>query len=393
MRGWIETTETGDRAELDVGAARVRSGRRSPSAPTAASAGSAPSPGRCFSEAARERASHAELVIANHALYFADLGLRSRTDAPAVLPEHDAVIFDEAHRLEESAATWLGGRISGPVIHRLLRDVDRACREASIPVPARALDRVDAAGQAGARRGRARVGPAATTRDPGRAGRGTRRPARRARRSADREEGRGGRGRRQRRFDSPPMSTPASRPTMATVSSGPSPTCSRGRPVDVGGALDRAPLGAAGTTAILVSATLTVGGDVRVRPRPAGPDRGPRAGGRLAVRLPRAGAALPAARLARPAVAAARSSGRPRRSAALCRISGGRALVLTSSYRALDAVAAGIRGASPTRCSSRARRRASGCSSASGTRSPRCSSPPRPSGRGSTSRASRCRCS
>ncbi len=146
MRGWIETTETGDRAELEVeppdavwseiavGADRCL-GRRCVFA------------GSCFSEAARERASQAELVITNHALYFADLGLRSRTDSPAVLPEHDAVVFDEAHRLEESAATWLGGRISGPVLYRLLRDVDRACREAALPVPARALDRVEAAGK------------------------------------------------------------------------------------------------------------------------------------------------------------------------------------------------------------------------------------------------------
>src|SRR4029077_5888052 len=107
------------------------------------------------SEAARERASHAELVIANHALYFADLGLRARTDSAAVLPEHEAEIFDEDHGLEESAATWLGGRISGPVIHRLLRDVDRACREASVAVPARAVDR----GAAGRGRRRSPGGP------------------------------------------------------------------------------------------------------------------------------------------------------------------------------------------------------------------------------------------
>ena len=145
MRGWIEATETGDRAELDieppdtvwaeiaVGADRCL-GRRCMFV------------GTCFSEAARERASHAELVIANHALYFADLGLRSR-DVPGVLPEHDAVVFDEAHRLEESAATWLGGRVSGPGLQRLLRDVDRSCREALVPAPARALDRVEAAGR------------------------------------------------------------------------------------------------------------------------------------------------------------------------------------------------------------------------------------------------------
>ncbi len=62
-----------------------------------------------------------------------------------MLPEHDAVVFDEAHRLEETAATWLGGRVSGAGLHRLARDVDRACREASVPAPARALDRVERA--------------------------------------------------------------------------------------------------------------------------------------------------------------------------------------------------------------------------------------------------------
>ena len=160
MRGWIETTETGDRAELEVEPpqtvwSEIAVGADRCLGRFCAFAGS------CFSEAARERASHAELVIANHALYFADLGLRERTDSPAVLPEHDAVVFDEAHRLEESAATWLGGRISGPVIHRLLRDVDRACREASVPVPARAVDRVEPRAGGCSRRSR-----------PGRAGGG-----------------------------------------------------------------------------------------------------------------------------------------------------------------------------------------------------------------------------
>src|SRR5262249_54437807 len=92
-------------------------------------------------------------IIVNHALYFADLGLRSRTEAPAVLPEHDAVVFDEAHRLEECAAAWLGGRISGPVLYRLVRRADPARPGASPPAPTRApgpggaLDRVEGAGR------------------------------------------------------------------------------------------------------------------------------------------------------------------------------------------------------------------------------------------------------
>jgi ATP-dependent DNA helicase DinG len=147
LQGWIETTETGDRAELDfeprpslwaevaVGADRC-AGRRCPFAAT------------CFSEQARARAQEAELVVANHALYFADLSLRAKTGAGAgVLPEHDAVIFDEAHRLEESAAAWFGGRVSLGGLRRLLRDVERACREAGRAVPARALDAIDRRGE------------------------------------------------------------------------------------------------------------------------------------------------------------------------------------------------------------------------------------------------------
>src|SRR6266404_2930763 len=140
MSSWIETTETGDRAELDlepsdalwaeiaVGPDRC-SGRRCPFVSA------------CFAEAARERAASADLVIVNHALYFAHIA-----SGGGVLPEHDAVVFDEAHRLEESAASWLGGRVSRAGLRRLAADVERGCREAAEPAPGRALDRIDRAG-------------------------------------------------------------------------------------------------------------------------------------------------------------------------------------------------------------------------------------------------------
>ncbi len=140
LQPWLAETETGDRAELPfepsealwaelaVGSDRC-GGRRCPLQST------------CFAEAARDRAGEAELVIANHALYFADLAAGG-----GVLPEHDAVVFDEAHRLEETAATWLGGRVSKVGLRRLAADVERACREALEPVPGRHLDRVEVAG-------------------------------------------------------------------------------------------------------------------------------------------------------------------------------------------------------------------------------------------------------
>ena len=82
MRDWIDATETGDRAELEVEPpdarlGRDRSRRRPLPGPAVRLLLASASPRR-----ARERASHAELIVVNHALYFADLGLRSRTDAP-----------------------------------------------------------------------------------------------------------------------------------------------------------------------------------------------------------------------------------------------------------------------------------------------------------------------
>jgi ATP-dependent DNA helicase DinG len=149
LQGWIDTTESGDRselpiepratlwAELAVGGDRCL-GRRCPSR------------GSCFSEAARERAASAELVIVNHALYLADVALRARGQGRevGVLPEHDAVVFDEAHRLEDAASTWLGGRFSLAGLRRLSRDVERAVRERNELPPARLLAELDRLGQA-----------------------------------------------------------------------------------------------------------------------------------------------------------------------------------------------------------------------------------------------------
>src|SRR4051812_5798163 len=141
MQGWLDGTQTGDRAELEIepsGAlwAELAVG------PDRCSGRRCPFVSACFAEAARERASHADLVIVNHALYFAHLA-----SGQNVLPEHDAVIFDEAHRLEESAASWLGGGISRHALRRLAHDVERACRDAQRALPARELDRVERTGE------------------------------------------------------------------------------------------------------------------------------------------------------------------------------------------------------------------------------------------------------
>jgi len=141
MQGWLDETETGDRAELELEPSAALWAELSVG-PDRCSGRRCPFVSACFAEAARERASHADLVIVNHALYFAHLAAGG-----SVLPEHDAVVFDEAHRLEESAASWLGGRVSRQGLRRLAHDVERGCRDAQKPLPARELDRVERTGE------------------------------------------------------------------------------------------------------------------------------------------------------------------------------------------------------------------------------------------------------
>ncbi len=76
---------------------------------------------RCFVARARQRAAESDVVVVNHHLFFADLALR-RTERAELLPPADIVVFDEAHHLEEVAASWFGLQVSSWRVAELLRD-------------------------------------------------------------------------------------------------------------------------------------------------------------------------------------------------------------------------------------------------------------------------------
>jgi len=67
----------------------------------------------CFVTAMRREAEEAQLLVVNHHLFFADLALRvaGRGEYAGVLPPYDAVIFDEAHEVEEVATDFFGVRL------------------------------------------------------------------------------------------------------------------------------------------------------------------------------------------------------------------------------------------------------------------------------------------
>jgi ATP-dependent DNA helicase DinG len=338
MQSWLDTTETGDRAELElepsealwaelaVGADRC-GGRRCPFVSA------------CFAEAARERAAEADLVIVNHALYFAHLAAGG-----GVLPEHDAIVFDEAHRLEESAASWLGGRVSRVGLRRLAADVERACRDAQVAFPGREVDRVDRAGDrllravappSGRRRLReVPVEPVAllvdALRDLGTA-------------LAGQGEELDGLARRCAATGNEAATCVDVDPSERVVWA--EPDALAWAPVDVSGEL-RERLWDDGPTAVLVSATLTAGADARFVRRRLGLDRarelvvgspydfGEQALLYLPREMPDPRAPTFTDRVAEEIVS-------------LLELSEGRALVLTSSYRALDAYRERVRGRVP----------------------------------------------
>jgi ATP-dependent DNA helicase DinG len=84
----------------------------------------------CFVTRLKEDLASAELVIVNHHLFFADLALKARAGPAAgrvgILPPYDAVLFDEAHRIEDVASLFFGTSVSGARIRDLLADVERA---------------------------------------------------------------------------------------------------------------------------------------------------------------------------------------------------------------------------------------------------------------------------
>ena len=73
----------------------------------------------CFFQRARRRMENGDLLVCNHALFFADLALRSQ--GVGFLPPYDHVIFDEAHSIEDVAAEHFGVSISRSRVEHLLR--------------------------------------------------------------------------------------------------------------------------------------------------------------------------------------------------------------------------------------------------------------------------------
>lgn len=76
----------------------------------------------CYVTRMRKRAEESELVVVNHHLFFADLAMRASRAGQGVIPDYGAVIFDEAHQIEDVVTLFFGVQVGQGRIERLVRD-------------------------------------------------------------------------------------------------------------------------------------------------------------------------------------------------------------------------------------------------------------------------------
>jgi len=124
---WEKITETGDRAELSALPESSSLWGKLDARSEACLGSTCPDYRNCFITEMRRRAAESDIIIVNHHLFFADYAVRQMAQgAPdaGILPEAAAVVFDEAHELEEVASQYFGRSLSNMRIEDFARDAD-----------------------------------------------------------------------------------------------------------------------------------------------------------------------------------------------------------------------------------------------------------------------------
>jgi ATP-dependent DNA helicase DinG len=104
---WAGTTRTGDLADLEWSPSDAASRAVTVSSDECPGATRCPLGQACFAEGARARAQAADVVVVNMHLYGLDVAAGG-----VILPEHDVVIVDEAHQLEDIMSDTVGVQLA-----------------------------------------------------------------------------------------------------------------------------------------------------------------------------------------------------------------------------------------------------------------------------------------
>ncbi len=125
LREWADETGTGDRDDLVPGVTDRAWRQVSVTAPECLGP-SCPARAECFPTKAREAAHAADVVVTNHAM----LGVAAASQSPGVLPEHDVLVVDEAHELADRVTAQATAELSVGVVEHAAR---LARRQGGVP--------------------------------------------------------------------------------------------------------------------------------------------------------------------------------------------------------------------------------------------------------------------
>jgi ATP-dependent DNA helicase DinG len=127
IREWEKTTVTGDRSEIKTLPEHSAAWQKLDARRDLCTGQKCPQFERCFLTEMHRRAHESDIIIVNHHLFFADLAVKD-DDFGGIIPEYAAVVFDEAHEIEDVAGKYFGVGVSNYQFQELSRDISAVSR-------------------------------------------------------------------------------------------------------------------------------------------------------------------------------------------------------------------------------------------------------------------------
>ncbi|HTR37783.1 MAG TPA: helicase C-terminal domain-containing protein [Bryobacteraceae bacterium] len=127
IREWEKTTSTGDRAEIKTLPESSTAWQKIDARRELCTGQKCQQFERCFITEMHRRAHESDIIIVNHHLFFADLAVKD-DDFAGIIPDYAAVVFDEAHEIEDVAGKYFGLGVSNYQVQELVRDIASVSR-------------------------------------------------------------------------------------------------------------------------------------------------------------------------------------------------------------------------------------------------------------------------
>jgi len=127
IREWEKTSTTGDRSEIKTLPESSSAWHKVDARRELCTGQKCQQFERCFLTEMHRRAHESDIIIVNHHLFFADLAVKD-DDFGGIIPEYAAVVFDEAHEIEDVAGKYFGVGVSNYQFQELVRDISAVSR-------------------------------------------------------------------------------------------------------------------------------------------------------------------------------------------------------------------------------------------------------------------------